>query len=197
MLPLPLPDPRLCLDRVELTPHAIALSLHAAAPAAPCPGCAQPARQVHSHYTRPAHDLAIQGRATVLRLTARRFFCRTPGCTRRIFCQQFPALLARHAQATTRLHETHRDIGMALGGQPGARLAKKLGMPTSPDTMPRLAAGSHGAVAGRPVPRADRRLAGGGEPQRGGAASAVAGRGPAPGVGHAPAARGAAAGRAR
>jgi hypothetical protein len=56
----------------------------------------------------------------VLRLTARRFFCRTPGCPRRIFCEQFPALLARHAQATARLHETHRDIGMALGGQPGA-----------------------------------------------------------------------------
>ena len=135
MLPLPLPDHRLCLDRIEITPHAIILSLHAAAPVAPCPGCAQPARQVHSHYTRFAHDLAIQGRAAFLRLTARRFFCRTPGCPHRIFCEQFPALLARHAQATARLHETHRDIGMALGGQPGARLAKKLGMPTSPDTI--------------------------------------------------------------
>jgi transposase len=135
LLPLSLPDPGLCLDRVEITPQAVFLCLHAIAPTAPCPGCAKTAHRVHSHYTRSAHDLPFQGRPALLRLTARRFFCHSPGCPRRVFCEQFPALLARHAQATTRLHATHRDIGMALGGQPGARLAEKLGMPTSPDTL--------------------------------------------------------------
>jgi transposase len=130
-----LPDPGLCLDRVEITALAVTLCLRTTTPAAPCPLCAQPARQVHSHYTRSAYDLPIQGRPALLRLTARRFFCPTPDCSRRVFCEQFPGLLARHAQATTRLSNTHRDLGLALGGEPGARLAAKLGMPTSPDTL--------------------------------------------------------------
>jgi hypothetical protein len=65
--------------------------------------------------------------------------CRTPDCPRRVFCEQLPALLAKHAQSTARLHATHRDLGLALGGEPGARLAAKLGMPTSPDTLLRRA----------------------------------------------------------
>jgi transposase len=139
LLPLLLPDPRPCLDRVEITPQAVILCLRTTAPDAPCPLCARPARQVHSRYTRSAHDLPIQGRPALLRLTARRFFCRTDDCQRRVFCEQLPALLAKHAQTTTRLHATHRDLGLALGGEPSARLAAKLGMPTSPDTLLRRA----------------------------------------------------------
>jgi hypothetical protein len=44
-------------------------------------------------------------------------------------------LLERHAQSSTRLKDSQRQIGLALGGQPGARLARKLAMPTSPDTI--------------------------------------------------------------
>ena len=135
MLSLLLPNPGLCLDRVEITPQAVILGLRTTAPAALCPRCAQPARQVHSHYTRSAHDLPIQGRPALLRLTARRFFCGASDCPRRVFCERFPGLLAKYAQATTRLADTHRDIGLALGGEPGSRLAAKLGMPTSPDTL--------------------------------------------------------------
>jgi transposase len=139
LFPLLLPDPRLCLSRVEITPQAVLLCLQATAPAVLCPLCGQPTRQVHSRYTRSAHDLPIHGRPTLLRLTARRFFCHTPDCPRRVFCEQFPVLLAKHAQATARLHASHRDLGLALGGQPGARLASKLGMPASPDTWLRRA----------------------------------------------------------
>jgi transposase len=135
LLPLLLPDPGLCLDHVEITVQAVTLCLRTTAAAALCPLCAQPARQVHSRYLRSAQDLPIQGRPALLRLTARRFFCRTAHCPRRVFCEQFPVLLAKHAQATTRLHATHCDLGQALGGEPGSRLAAKLGMPTSADTL--------------------------------------------------------------
>ena len=153
MLPLLLPDPRLCLDQVQITPHAVTLCLRTTAPAAPCSLCAQPASKVHSCYARSAHDLPIQGRPVLLRLTARRFFCPAADCPRRVFCEQVPGLLARHARATTRLHTTHRDIGLALGGEPGARVAAKLGMPTSPDTLLRRVkqAGPHSGTA--PTPR--------------------------------------------
>src|SRR5215510_6387630 len=108
LLPLLLPGPPFCLDQVQITPHAITLCLRATAQAAPCPLCALPASRVHSRYTRSALDLPLQGRPVVLRLAARRFFCRTAGCPRRVFCEQFPGLLARHAQATQRLHATPR-----------------------------------------------------------------------------------------
>jgi transposase len=135
VLSLLLPDRSLCLDRVEITAQAVSLSLRTTSPSVPCPLCAQPARQVHSRYTRHARDLPIHGWPTVLRLSARRFFCRNVDCPRRVFCEPLPQLLPKHARATSRLSDTHRAVGLALGGEPGARLAGKLGMPTSPDTL--------------------------------------------------------------
>jgi transposase len=153
LLPLLLPDPTLRLDHLEITEQALTLCLRATGPAASCPLCTQPARQVHSQYTRHAHDLPTQGRSVLLRLLVRRFFCRNPDCPRRVFCEPLPRLLAKHARATTRLSDTHRDLGLALGGEPGARLAAKLAMPTSPDTLLRRVkqAGPNGALA--PAPR--------------------------------------------
>jgi transposase len=153
LLSLLLPDPGLCLDRVEITAQTVTLCLRTTAPAAPCPRCAQPARQVHSHYLRSAHDLPIQGRPALLRLTTRRFFCRTADCSRRVFCEPLPGLLAKHAQATTRLTDTHRDLGLALGGEPGARLAAKLGLPTSPDTLLRRVKQPRPETTPAPLPR--------------------------------------------
>ncbi len=135
MLPLLLPAPNLCLDRVDVTPVDITLHLHTTALTCPCPACARPTGSVHSRYTRHARDLPIQGRSVWLRLAVRRFVCTNPNCPRRVFCEPVPALLARHAQATARLADTQRQIGLALGGAPGARLAVKLGLPTSGDTL--------------------------------------------------------------
>jgi len=150
LLPLLLPDAALRLDRIEITAQAVTLCLRTTRPAVPCPRCAQPARQVHSRYTRHAHDLPIQGRPALLRLDARRFFCRNPDCPRRVFCEPIPHLLAKHARSTTRLTDTHRHLGLALGGEPGARLAAKLGMPTSPDTLLRRV--KQGSPNAKPVP---------------------------------------------
>src|SRR5205085_295546 len=46
-----------------------------------------------------------------------------------------PGLLEAHARSTTRLAGAHRAIGFALGGEAGSRLADRLDMPTSPDTL--------------------------------------------------------------
>jgi transposase len=151
LLPLLPPDAALRLDRIAITDQTVTLSLRTTGPAVPCPLCAQPARHVHSLYTRHARDLPIQGRPAVLRLTARRFFCRNHDCPRQVFCEPIPQLLIRYARFTTRLTETHRNIGMALGGEPGSRLAAKLGMPTSPDTLLRRV--KQVRPSGDPTPR--------------------------------------------
>jgi transposase len=41
----------------------------------------------------------------------------------------------KHGQQTARFSETVRIVGYALGGEAGCRLATRLGMPTSPDTV--------------------------------------------------------------
>jgi transposase len=135
LLPLLLPGPALRLDRIEITDPTITLYLDTTNLTACCLLCGQPTRHVHSHYTRQVHDLPIQGRPALLRLTARRFFCRTPDCPRRVFCEPLPPLVARHAHATARLTDAHRNIGLAVGGEAGSRLAAKLGLPTSADTL--------------------------------------------------------------
>jgi transposase len=114
---------------------SLSLALCNTAPTAQCPGCGVPSARVHSRYTRRPADLPGHGRATRLLITIRRFFCPTEGCPRKTFAEQLPGLVAPHARSTMRLDEAHAAIGHALGGQPGARLATKLAMPVSPDTL--------------------------------------------------------------
>ena len=45
---------------------------------------------------------------------------------------------ARKARRSDRLAEAQTDIGMVLGGEPGARLSRRLAMPVSGDTVLRL-----------------------------------------------------------
>jgi transposase len=128
------PAAGLAVTAVAVTPGSVAIAATATAPTAPGPRCARPSGRVHSHYLRTAADLPWQGRRVVLRITVRRFRCATAGCERAIFCERLPAL-PTHARTTTRLTDAHRAIGFALGGEPGSRLAARLALPTSPDTL--------------------------------------------------------------
>jgi transposase len=81
-------------------------------------------------------DLPFPGRSVALRRVVRKFRCLQRDCPRRIFfCERLPDLLRPHARRTNRLTDAHRDIGLALGGEAGSRLANQLDMPTSPDTL--------------------------------------------------------------
>jgi transposase len=128
------PDAGLVVTAVAVTPSLIAFAATTTAPTAPCPCCAQLSGRVHSHYLRMGADLPWQGRRVILRIAVRRFRCNTAGCKRAIFCERVP-VLATHARTTTRLTDAHRQIGFALGGEAGSRLASHLALPTSPDTL--------------------------------------------------------------
>ena len=73
-----------------------------------------------------------------MRLTARRFRCRTPDCKVQIFTERLPGIAAARAQRSLRLAESQRAIGLVAGGEPGSRLAHRLAMPVSGDTLLRM-----------------------------------------------------------
>jgi transposase len=118
-----------------IEPQAVVFVLRAIATSAACPDCGHASDRVHSRYHRHLADVPAQARAVRVQLWARRFFCLAADCSRRIFTERLPDVVAVHGRTTTRLHGAHCEIGLALGGEAGARLAARLAMPTSPDTL--------------------------------------------------------------
>jgi transposase len=133
-----------------VAPGVVAVVAEATSSVAACPGCGSPSGHVHGRSTRTVADLPWQGRRVVLRLVVRRFRCRNAACPKLTFTERLPAV-APYAQTTARLAETHRAIGFALGGEPGARLAERLAVPTSPGTLLRRV--RQAATAGALSPR--------------------------------------------
>lgn len=103
-----------------------------------CPLCGQASGRVHSTYVRRLADLPWQGKRVELQVSARRFRCPVSTCRRVIFTERLPEIALPKARRTPRLTQAQRDIGLALGGEPGSRLARRLAMPVSGNTLLRL-----------------------------------------------------------
>lgn len=73
------------------------------------------------------------------RIEARRLRCRNPECQRQTFAERSAEGAAAAARRTLRLADLQRHLGFALGGEAGARLAARLAIPISADTLLRLA----------------------------------------------------------
>lgn len=131
-----LPDATaLALDQAQLAPESITITVRPTAAAAQCPQCQHASTRVHSRYHPTLSDVPCTGLTLCLALRIRRFFCQQSGCSRRIFTERLPTVVARYARRTRRLSDTLRLIGFALGGEAGARIAAQLGLQTSPDTL--------------------------------------------------------------
>ena len=117
---------------------AIRVALASQRETVPCSACGTPAWRIHSRYHRPLADLPWQGLAVQLWLETRRFFCEAATCSRRIFAEQFPGLAPPRSRRSARLTALLSAVGLALGGEPGARLVTELGLSISPDTLLRL-----------------------------------------------------------
>ena len=138
-----IPDlPELLIERVQVA-EEITVSLRAAALTAACPACGTVSQRVQSRYTRRLHDLPASGRPVRLQLSVRRLFCAKSTCAQRIFAERFPALCWPRAQRTIRLQADLSQLGLALGGQAGARLGRALGLSGSRDTILRLVRRHH------------------------------------------------------
>jgi transposase len=99
-----------------------------------CPVCERRSQRVHSQYERTVSDLPWRGISVTLKVRSRRFFCENRECERAIFCERLPEIAA-YARKTTRLEEALTMIAFELGGEAGARLARELGLPVSPDAL--------------------------------------------------------------
>ena len=100
-----------------------------------CPLCQQVSVKRHSRYNRRLADLPWQGVAVKVALSIGRFFRANDLCDRKIFAERLPKVAADYARRTLRLNETLTDLAFALGGEGGRRLAEKLGLLISADTL--------------------------------------------------------------
>src|SRR3954468_253038 len=123
------------LDQIDHGAHRVTLRTQTTAASAPCPTCGIPSRRVHGTYWRSLGDVACFGRPTLLLVRVRRFRCTAPACPRRTFAEPLPGVAQTRARQTNRLRAVHRTIGLALGGNPGARHAAAMGVPISRTTL--------------------------------------------------------------
>src|SRR5262245_46019999 len=130
------------LTAVTIEQASVRLQLMATAPTADCPLCGVTSSSIHSRYQRHLLDLPWGTHAVRLQLTVRKFVCRNATCPRRIFTERPPDLVATYARKTHRLTTALRAIGVALGGNAGARLAARMRLPVSAATLLRLVRGA-------------------------------------------------------
>jgi len=130
---LPAPE-RLVLEGVEQTETGIIVRVRGKT-APQCPACSTCQVSYHSQYQRELRDLPGQGQPVRLHLRLRRFRCRNRQCERKIFAERLPGVVAPKARETERRCEVVRRVGYALGGLPGSRLLKGLGVMSSDDTV--------------------------------------------------------------
>lgn len=136
------------VEGVHRRGNRVIIRARGAARSAVCPRCGRESARVHSRYERWVDDAALAGRPTLLRLRVRRFFCDNDRCRARTFVEQIRGLTSRHARRSPLLRGMLEEIGLALAGRAGARLAETLGMPVSRSTLLRL-------VRALPDPRMD------------------------------------------
>ncbi|MFE7359394.1 ISL3 family transposase, partial [Streptomyces sp. NPDC057543] len=94
---------------------------------AECPDCGRFSNRVHDRYQRKLKDLPLADQDFVIRLAVRRFICEATDCPRRTFAEPFSRLAAPYARFTIRLNHALEQVGLALAGRAGARLAAQLG----------------------------------------------------------------------
>jgi transposase len=146
------PDPAsLHLEAIYPDAGAITIVLRTCQLTATCPDCERPSDRIHSWYRRTFTDLPWQGLAVRFRLHTRRWRCPNPDCSRHIFTERLPAVVAPFARRTVRLAEVVDAIAFALGGEAGARVLATLGLPVSADTL--LNRVRAAVLPARPAPR--------------------------------------------
>ena len=100
-----------------------------------CPDCVK--RSIHRHgwHERYLQDLPAQGAPATVKLRLQRWQCRNGACKRKTFTTQLPEVVAPRARRTARATEVVYLFGHGVGGRPGERLIKRIGMPMSDDTI--------------------------------------------------------------
>lgn len=120
------------LDEVT---HQITLIASSTKTTAQCPLCQQLTYRVHSRYSRKLTDVPWADYNINLQLRVQKFFGINALCKRLIFTERLDDVTAPWARKTKRLAEKLTAIGLALGGNAGVHLSKKLGFVVSRNTL--------------------------------------------------------------
>src|SRR3954451_21783357 len=129
------PSAAVLLQSLQARDDRLLLGLSTCRPAVPCPGCGTLSARVHSRYRRSLADLPWGGVAVDIDLQTRRFFCDQTSCPRQTFSEPLPALVAPYHRRTLRCEQVLSALALALGGEPGARLAGRLALSVSADCL--------------------------------------------------------------
>lgn len=130
--------PQLQVDALTISDGMITVVAHTDHPTASCPECRQRSARVHSRYGCLLADLPWCSIPVRCRVTVRRFRCSNPSGRRRIFAERLDEVATAYALRTERLRKALEHLAFALGGEAGARLARDLGLLTSPDSLWRV-----------------------------------------------------------
>jgi len=149
---LPLIPAGLAVVGVVSTANHVVITSSPDQPSAACPTCAQMSQRLHSRYQRILADLPWQGRPVALQVVARRFRCLNPSCARQTFAERLVGAPVA-ARRTRRLGDLQGHLAHALGGESGRRLAERLAMPVSADTLLRMACTASNDRGSPPTPR--------------------------------------------
>ena len=142
------------VTRVLPSPDKVTIEATPRPATAECPSCGIATRRLHSVYRRVLSDLPWQGRPVKIEVAARRFRCLNRLCSRETFAERLPGVMALSSRRTGRLRDLQQHLAMALGGMAGARLAVRLAIPASPDTLLRSVSNRPGREEYTLTPRA-------------------------------------------
>jgi transposase len=130
----------LWVEQVDPAGEGVVMQARSRAAGAACPACGVWSSRVHSGYVRTVADGPSAGCPVVIRLAVRRFLCRNPVCQRVTFAEQVDGLTGRYLRRSLPLLGLLAQVGLALAGRAGARLAAVLGAAADRTTLLRLVA---------------------------------------------------------
>jgi transposase len=123
------------IEQIQITENGLVIAVVATSPTSCCPLCSQPSSSIHCHYRRILRDAPCAGRRVQLFLTVRKFSCRNPYCERKVFAERFPNFVEPWARMTIRHCQQIASIGLATCGKGGTRLAARLGIQATRQTI--------------------------------------------------------------
>jgi hypothetical protein len=123
---------------LDTTTAQVTLQVQSMQTLVPCPVCRFPTRRIHRRDGRPVADLPWAPWRVVLHLQVRKFCCAKGRCSRRIFTERRPGVVAPWARRTARRLEWLAQIAVARGGAAGVQLSRGLGVAGSRRTPLRV-----------------------------------------------------------
>ncbi len=149
---LSLPEGML-VEHIQITEHGLVIEVGTVHPTSCCPLCAEPSDSIQTHYRRVLRDAPCAGRQVQLVLKVRKFYCRSPSCSRKVFTERLPTFVEPWARMTIRCCQHITSIGLATCGKGGAR-AQWMRKPPDLAVVSRDRGGEYASAAREGAPQA-------------------------------------------